>query len=1117
MAHLNWLHFTDLHTGSSEQNWNWPRFQKLLFEDLNRLHEAGVGPWDIVLFSGDLTQSATKEQFEQFSEILQKLWTLFNSFGCPPPLFLSVPGNHDLSRPAPTSSAVKAFKLWHTDEDVKRIFWESSSNEYRQLIEKAFGNYSSWWEKLSLPKPENLVPGLLPGEFSTVIKKTGINIGIIGLNTAFLQLTDIDYEGKLDIHEKQLFSVCNGDPDGWCDQVNIALLMSHHGSSWLSKSAQSRYSSEIFPPGRFFSHIYGHLHEPQACNFSKGGAQEQRFRQGPSLFGLSSWGTKKENRIQGYTAGQFEIDDSMVTEKIWPRRLVKKLAGHNRLDPDNTYDLDESNCIVTTSQLKSNNQEDDSEENPISSESDNITSSCSEEIIRGNDFCDNFGIDVSLLNDPLDKEQARKKLAKVPRVALNAEPQHYHIRQREKAMLESLLLNDRCAWLTYDWGLAKNSFVACVVDRFNKNGMPDVFRFLCDDIDDSLDIESHFKKQFGFTIQEFCIYTSKLDNSILVIDEISPKLIKSGSKSREMFDRIISSILDFSPNLSIILASRQHQELSVYKSVELSPLNLPDVANYINNHPKAGQQLSSGSVTEELYMHSEGLPMHLDRLIETLQVASLKDLTELEYDTPFDDISSSEPVPKALKQAVASLSASTDKYTRRGFNMLKVLSVLPEGETLQAIKRLYPAKPFYPRNAIELVGLSLLTVDLFETDSIRLTSERARGDYLSQEQENKYLCVPRQVRDYVNSILTNEERFQIVNHSANLLFGEEWRTGKIKMSRAKTLGARGTISTGPGNEHSVIRCLLRNAIKKQEILEIKRNLQLAISYCRQLKKNDRFNDICIATDEFITLIEGLDLDEKYAELAILRGQSLRMIGKRDSALKLFTTVLSRDTGFLTKESLASIYLNMALIHQGNRNSNEAIEAAKMVQNLTSSDSATFMQAESIQIEFKEEPIRTEKLRILEKKARSKNHKVVANNILLDLCISSNDTIEKQAMLESVLATSDDPYNKIRAVLKKVSIFSTEKKIHELNKRDKQLLNFGYSFLYAQRLTTLFTSCHEAVWCILKAESNFKTLIAAFRLSSFLWRIRGKEELEAKYLDDINEINLEEIRQLNCFG
>ena len=337
MKHLNWLHFTDLHFGIPSQEWLWPNYRSELFDDLKRLRDSAAGPWDVVLFSGDLTQSGTKEQFEKLTEALSQLWNHFASLECTPYL-LCVPGNHDLNRPSSTDAIVKAFKQWHKDDDIKNEFWSSDSNQYRNVVTRCFANYNTWWSNVQIPKPDTIVSGLLPGDFSAIIDRAGFRLGIVGLNTAFLQITDEDYEGKLDFHEKQLIAVCAGDPPAWCEKLDVTLLMTHHGQQWLHKSAEQRFLSEIYPPGRFFAHLFGHLHEPDSLNFSQGGAPERRFRQGISLFGLKTWGNSKQ-RVHGYTAGSFELSGAEGFERIWPRRLAPKMAGHSRLGPDTFYGM----------------------------------------------------------------------------------------------------------------------------------------------------------------------------------------------------------------------------------------------------------------------------------------------------------------------------------------------------------------------------------------------------------------------------------------------------------------------------------------------------------------------------------------------------------------------------------------------------------------------------------------------------------------------------------------------------------------------------------------------------------------------------------------------------------
>ena len=55
-----------------------------------------AGPWDLVLFSGDLVQKGT--EYAQLETIFGKIWDCFRQLGCDPKL-LAVPGNHDLPSP----------------------------------------------------------------------------------------------------------------------------------------------------------------------------------------------------------------------------------------------------------------------------------------------------------------------------------------------------------------------------------------------------------------------------------------------------------------------------------------------------------------------------------------------------------------------------------------------------------------------------------------------------------------------------------------------------------------------------------------------------------------------------------------------------------------------------------------------------------------------------------------------------------------------------------------------------------------------------------------------------------------------------------------------------------
>ncbi len=98
MTTFGWLHFTDLHRGMTSQKRWWSDWERKLSDDLRSRHPH-AGPWDAVLFTGDLTDRGTKDHFEQLDGFLAKLWGLFEELQQGHPVaLLAVPGNHDLQR-----------------------------------------------------------------------------------------------------------------------------------------------------------------------------------------------------------------------------------------------------------------------------------------------------------------------------------------------------------------------------------------------------------------------------------------------------------------------------------------------------------------------------------------------------------------------------------------------------------------------------------------------------------------------------------------------------------------------------------------------------------------------------------------------------------------------------------------------------------------------------------------------------------------------------------------------------------------------------------------------------------------------------------------------------------
>ena len=100
--------------------------------------------------------------------------------------------------------------------------------------------------------------------------------------------------------------------------------------------------------------------------------------------------------------------------------------------------------------------------------------------------------------------------------------------------------------------------------------------------------------------------------------------------------------------------------------------------------------------------------MRLDKFLDDLKVFSPSEILDEDAETPVEQLAASEPVPRALSDAVAALAGATQGFSVRSYKLLKVLTVLRDGETYQSIKRFYDTEPFHPINVTQLIRLALL-------------------------------------------------------------------------------------------------------------------------------------------------------------------------------------------------------------------------------------------------------------------------------------------------------------------------------------------------------------------------------------------------------------------------
>lgn len=355
MGSLGWLAISDLHAGAAGAPTLWAQAEDELRRDLERVHRY-AGPFDAVLCAGDLVQEGTRADFEVLNDRMEMLFRHLAELGSRPGL-LVVPGNHDLLRPDERSAAVRPFLHWSHDPELRaNLFWHDTyGRPHREVVAAAFAELTRWLASFHAahPLPEGWSyrdGGLLPGDFAATVRADGIEVGVVGLNSAFLQIAGDVRRGGMAIHPHQVHTLV-GDPRAWSADHDVAFLLTHHPPDWLTPDALPLYQGAIFRPDHFAAHLCGHMHEPQLV--TSPGVSPNRLLQLPSLLGLDAWVDARGEgvpRSHGYSAGRLVVDgEGRASLRIWPRavQLHRAAGGRARLIPDHAaFELDDDNAFT---------------------------------------------------------------------------------------------------------------------------------------------------------------------------------------------------------------------------------------------------------------------------------------------------------------------------------------------------------------------------------------------------------------------------------------------------------------------------------------------------------------------------------------------------------------------------------------------------------------------------------------------------------------------------------------------------------------------------------------------------------------------------------------------------
>lgn len=336
---LGWLHLTDLHAGA-RRFCLWPGVEDDVLDDLAALHRL-CGPWDFVFFTGDLVYSGKSEEYREFDQIRQRLLGRVRELNeGAEPIFLAVPGNHDVEWDDADPGFLYKADAWHSDRGLQERFWVTPDDDLRRGVEAVLGSWTGWFR--GLPLDDRFHFGLLPGDFSASFDVSGLSVGVVGLNSTFLQLQPGNFKGRLALDVDQINAVCGSGP-AWARGHHVTFLLTHHPPDWIGQDARDHFVEQIAPPGkRFDVHLYGHQHEARILSVSEAGSKPRLEVLGRSLFGLEfrEDGEQTVEREHGYSAGRIRFDgDSRAFFRLWPRRLERKSDRTRAIDPDRSVNL----------------------------------------------------------------------------------------------------------------------------------------------------------------------------------------------------------------------------------------------------------------------------------------------------------------------------------------------------------------------------------------------------------------------------------------------------------------------------------------------------------------------------------------------------------------------------------------------------------------------------------------------------------------------------------------------------------------------------------------------------------------------------------------------------------
>lgn len=243
MSSLRWLHLSDFHFG--KEVFQQELVSGKIIDHIKEQISEGNRP-DFVFITGDIANAGKKEEYELFVRIILDpvLEVMGREFR---DRIFVVPGNHDLNRKINKGFSRESFL------SVEGGFFDptSESLEDRNMLVDRFAHFMYQTE---LPLAMDIFSEA--GSYNCTLDVNGVNIGIVGLNTAWLCHDEKD---KYNLTPGVALVRTALDAISDC---GVKIVLGHHPLEWL-------HANHIKPLKALFGshnvlYLHGHMHESWA-------------------------------------------------------------------------------------------------------------------------------------------------------------------------------------------------------------------------------------------------------------------------------------------------------------------------------------------------------------------------------------------------------------------------------------------------------------------------------------------------------------------------------------------------------------------------------------------------------------------------------------------------------------------------------------------------------------------------------------------------------------------------------------------------------------------------------------------------------------------------------------